>query len=290
MDIIREMGATAVRLAHYPQAEYVYDLADRYGLVVWAETPFIGPGGYEDKGFIDQSSFRNNGKEQLTELIRQHYNHPSICFWGLFNELKEQGDNPVEYIKELQELAHWEDPTRPTTSASNQEGAINFITDNIAWNRYDGWYGETPATLGKWLDETHKKYPQLKIEISEYGAGASVYHQQEALVQPTPVSWWHPENWQTWYHMENWKIIHSRPFIWGGFIWNLFDFGAAHRTKGDRPGINDKGLVTFDRKERKDAFWFYKANWNQEEPVLHLAEKRNLYRKSPYQDFMVFTN
>lgn len=184
-------------------------------------------------------------------MIRQHYNHPSICFWGLFNELKEQGDNPVEYIKELNAMAHREDPTRPTTSASNQDGALNFITDHIAWNRYDGWYGATPATLATWLDATHKNHPEMKIAISEYGAGASIYHQQDSLVQTVPGSWWHPENWQTEYHIQNWKIINERPYVWASFVWNMFDFGAAHRTEGDRPGINDKGLVTHDRKIKR---------------------------------------
>ena len=215
--LLLEMGANAVRLAHYPHATEVYDLMDKYGIVVWAEIPFVGPGGYADKGFVDLPSFRYNGKEQLKELIRQHYNHPSVCFWGLFNELKEYGDNPVEYVKELNELAHAEDPTRPTTSASNQGGALNLITDHIAWNRYDGWYGGTPANLGKWLDRTHQSNPELKIGISEYGAGASIYHQQDTLVQTNPGSWWHPENWQTWYHMENWKVMAARPYIWGTF-------------------------------------------------------------------------
>ncbi len=287
--LLLEMGANAVRLAHYPHATEVYDLMDKYGIVVWAEIPFVGPGGYADKGFVDLPSFRYNGKEQLKELIRQHYNHPSVCFWGLFNELKEYGDNPVEYVKELNELAHAEDPTRPTTSASNQGGALNLITDHIAWNRYDGWYGGTPANLGKWLDRTHQSNPELKIGISEYGAGASIYHQQDTLVQTNPGSWWHPENWQTWYHMENWKVMAARPYIWGTFVWNMFDFGAAHRTEGERPGINDKGLVTFDRKVRKDAFYFYKANWNKKEPMLYLAEKRNRHRLRPLQHFIAFT-
>ena len=253
--LMLEMGVNAIRLAHYPQATYMYDLMDRNGIVTWAEIPFVGPGGYADKGFVDQPSFRKNGKEQLKEMIRQHFNHPSICFWGLFNELKENGDNPLEYIKELNVLAHQEDPTRPTTSASNQGGAINFITDNIAWNRYDGWYGATPATLASWLDKTHQAHPEIKIAISEYGAGASIYHQQDSLVQTSPGSWWHPENWQTEYHIQNWKIISERPYVWGSFVWNMFDFGAAHRTEGDRPGINDKGLVTHDRKVKKDAFY-----------------------------------
>ena len=288
--LMLEMGVNAVRLAHYPQATYFYDLMDKNGIIVWAEIPFVGPGGYNDKGFVDLPAFRANGKEQLKELIRQHYNHPSICVWGLFNELTELGDNPVEYIKELNVLAHQEDPTRLTTSASNQMGDLNFITDAIAWNRYDGWYGGTPADLGKWLDRMHKDHPEICIAISEYGAGASIYHQQDSLVKTVPTSWWHPENWQTYYHIENWKTISSRPYVWGSFVWNMFDFGAAHRTEGDRPGINDKGLVTFDRKVRKDAFYFYKANWNREEPMLYLTGKRNTVRTQHLQTITAFTN
>jgi glycoside hydrolase family 2 len=287
--LMLEMGVNAIRLAHYPQATYMYDLMDRNGIVTWAEIPFVGPGGYADKGFVDQPSFRENGKEQLKEMIRQHFNHPSICFWGLFNELKENGDNPLEYIKELNVLAHQEDPTRPTTSASNQGGAINFITDNIAWNRYDGWYGATPATLASWLDKTHQAHPEIKIAISEYGAGASIYHQQDSLVQTSPGSWWHPENWQTEYHIQNWKIISERPYVWGSFVWNMFDFGAAHRTEGDRPGINDKGLVTHDRKVKKDAFYFYKANWNPE-PMVYIAGHRSVNRVKPVTEVQIFSN
>ena len=287
--LMLEMGVNAIRLAHYPQATYMYDLMDRNGIVTWAEIPFVGPGGYADKGFVDQPSFRKNGKEQLKEMIRQHFNHPSICFWGLFNELKENGDNPLEYIKELNVLAHQEDPTRPTTSASNQGGAINFITDNIAWNRYDGWYGATPATLASWLDKTHQAHPEIKIAISEYGAGASIYQQQDSLVQTSPGSWWHPENWQTEYHIQNWKIISERPYVWGSFVWNMFDFGAAHRTEGDRPGINDKGLVTHDRKVKKDAFYFYKANWNPE-PMVYIAGRRSVNRVKPVTEVQIFSN
>lgn len=288
--LMLEMGANALRLSHYPQAKHMYDILDKSGIVVWSEIPFVGPGGYEDKGFVNSEAFRANGKEQLKEMIRQYYNHPSILFWGLFNELKEQGDNPVEYIKELNQLAHSEDSTRVTTAASNQSGALNFITDNIAWNRYDGWYGGMPDQLGRFLDTTHEQSPQLCIGISEYGAGASIYHQQDSLKKTNPISWWHPENWQTYYHMENWRVINERPYVWGSFVWNMFDFGAAHRTEGDRPGINDKGLVTFDRKTPKDAFYFYKANWNKKIPTLYIAERRIIDRYNPLQRIMVFSN
>ena len=288
--IMAEMGANAVRLAHYPQAEYFYDLMDRYGFIVWAEIPFVGPGGYSDEGFVNLPAFRQNGREQLVELIRQHYNHPSIVVWGLFNELSMRGEDPVPYIKELNDLAHREDPTRLTVAASNTDGALNFVTDAMAWNRYDGWYGGTPAGLGQWLDHMHTTHPDLRIAISEYGAGASLYHQQDTLVKTVATSFWHPENWQTHYHMANWREISARPFVWGSFIWNLFDFGAAHRHEGDRVGINDKGLVSFDRRTRKDAFYFYKANWNKEVPLLYVAERRCTRRTRPVQTFMAFTN
>ncbi len=290
MDIMLEMGVNAIRLAHYPQDKYMYDLCDRNGLVVWAEIPFIGPGGYRDKGFVDQSSFRENGKQQLVELIRQNFNHPSICFWGLFNELKQAGDDPCEYVRELNVLAHREDPSRPTTAASNQGGELNELTDLICWNQYFGWYGGEPGHIGSWADRAHKTYPERCIGISEYGAGASIYHQQPELKKPVANSYWHPENWQAYYHEEHWKAIASRPFLWGTFVWNMFDFGAAHRTEGEIAGKNDKGLVTFDRRHKKDAFYFYKANWNTGEPFVYIASRRLKERTSGQQTVKVYSN
>ncbi|MCC8155017.1 MAG: glycoside hydrolase family 2 protein [Tannerellaceae bacterium] len=290
--IMVEMGSNAVRLAHYPQATYFYELMDKYGLITWAEIPFIGPGGYQDRGYTNQLSFRENGKEQLKELIRQHYNHPSICFWGLYNELKTIGDNPLDYIEELNGLAHQEDPTRPTTSASflPHKNTLNAVTDLIAWNQYFGWYGGSPSDMGKWADEVHRDFPEFKIGISEYGAGASIYHQQDSVKRGEATGWWHPENYQTYYHIGNWQAIAERPFIWGSFIWNLFDFGAAHRTEGDRPGINDKGLVTFDRKVKKDAFYFYKANWNTTEKFVYISNRRHRDRTQPQTNITIFSN
>ena len=287
--LMRGMGVNAVRLAHYPHDAYTYGQMDRTGIVTWAEIPFVGPGGYADKGFVDTERFRDNGRQQLREMIRQHYNHPSICLWGLFNELKYDGDNPMEYIRELNDLAHREDPTRPTTCASNQQGDMNFVTDVMAWNRYDGWYGSTPNSLAAFLDRMHREYPGLCIGISEYGAGASVYQQQDSLRQPVPTDWWHPENWQTYYHIRNWDILSHRPYVWGTFVWNMFDFGAAHRTEGDRSGINDKGLVTHDRKVKKDAYYFYKANWTTQ-PMVYIAGKRCTERRRRETEIQVFSN
>lgn len=290
MALIKEMGANAVRLAHYPQDRYVYDLCDEYGFIVWAEIPFVGPGGYRDKGFVNQASFRENGITQLKELIRQNYNHPSICFWGLFNELKQTGDDPVKYIEELHTLAHQEDPSRLTTAASNQNGILNEVTDLIAWNQYYGWYGGEPDGIGEWADAVHKKYPGKPVGISEYGAGGSILHQQKELKKPIANSYWHPENWQTFFHEEHWKAIDQRPYLWGTFIWNMFDFGAAHRQEGEIAGKNDKGLVTFDRKTKKDAFYFYKANWNLEEPFVYIAERRLKQRSGTPQQIKIYSN
>lgn len=290
VDLMLEMGVNAIRLAHYPQDKYMYDLCDRNGLVVWAEIPFIGPGGYRDKGFVDQPSFRENGRQQLIELIRQNFNHPSICFWGLFNELKQTGDDPCDYIRELNVLAHAEDPSRPTTAASNQGGELNTLTDLICWNQYYGWYGGTPAGIGEWADATHKAYPGRCIGISEYGAGASIYHQQQPLTKPAANSYWHPENWQAYFHEEHWRAIDSRPFLWGTFVWNMFDFGAAHRTEGEIAGKNDKGLVTFDRKHRKDAFYFYKANWNTTDPFVYITSRRLRERTATPQTVKIYSN
>lgn len=289
--IMEEIGSNAYRMSHYPQDPYMFQLLDEKGFVVWCEIPFVGPGGYRDKGFVNQESFKENGRFQLTELIRQHMNHPSVVMWGLFNELKVDGDNPVEYVKELHELAHKEDPTRITTSASNQSSKeLNSITDLIAWNKYFGWYGWEVTHIGKWADEQHAQMPNTPIGISEYGAGASFHHQQEELIKTKPESYWHPENWQTYYHEEHWITIDQRPFIWGSFIWSLFDFGAAHRREGEVPGKNDKGLVSFDRKDRKDSFYFYKANWNKNEPMVYIADRRVRERTKANQRVKVYSN
>ena len=289
--IMKEMGANAVRLAHYPQAETVYRACDREGFLVWAEIPLVGPGGYDDTGYIPSEPLHENARRQLTEMIRQNYNRPSIITWGLFNELRMR-PNPVPFLEELDRLAKEEDPSRPTAGATNlgADEPLTFVTDLIAWNRYDGWYGGMPADLGRFLDKTHRKYPNLKIAVSEYGAGASVLHHEETIRKPDAPGTFHPEAWQTEYHILNWKEMKQRPFVWGTFIWNLFDFAASHRTEGDRNGINDKGLVTHDRKIFKDAFYFYKDNWREDVPVLHLCEKRFTERHSDTVTVRAFSN
>ncbi|PYF75160.1 glycoside hydrolase family 2 protein [Pedobacter nutrimenti] len=290
MTLIRELGATAVRLTHYPHSKRFYELCDQNGLILWSEIPFVGPGGYTGAGYVRDAELENNIRQSLTELIRQNYNHPSVCFWGLFNELNFKYDDPVPFIASLNELAKKEDPGRLTTLASNL-GTHEFttLTDLMAWNKYMGWYGGDFQQIGSWADQVHQALPLKPIAISEYGAGASPFKHTEELTAPVAKGPFHPEEWQTAFHEKHWSELKKRPFIWGKFIWVLADFGSSIRTEGDEKGMNDKGLVTYDRKIKKDAFYFYKANWNPQ-PMLYIAERRNTERKKNLCNIKVFSN
>ncbi|QEM02581.1 beta-galactosidase [Mucilaginibacter rubeus] len=278
MELIKEIGATAIRLTHYPHGKYFYDLSDRNGLVVWSEIPFVGPGGYTGAGYLKNQALENQVKQVLTEMIRQNYNHPAICFWGLFNELKLDHDDPVPFLKQLNEVAKKEDPTRLTTAATFLDGSqFNQVSDIIAWNKYYGWYDGEFKQIGSWADKTHHDYPRKPFAVSEYGAGGSPFKHAENDDKPDADGRFHPEEWQTRYHEANWQELSMRPFIWGKFVWALADFGSSIRTEGDAGGINDKGLVTYNRAVKKDAFYFYKANWNTE-PMLYITDRRNTVR------------
>jgi len=278
MELIKEIGATAIRLTHYPHGKYFYDLCDRNGLVVWSEIPFVGPGGYTGAGYLKSPALENQVRQVLTEMIRQNYNHPAICFWGLFNELKLDHDDPVPFLKQLNELAKKEDPNRLTTAATFLDGSqFNEVSDVIAWNKYYGWYDGEFKQIGSWADKTHHDYPQKPFAVSEYGAGGSPFKHAENDDKPDADGKFHPEEWQTRYHEVNWQELSKRPFIWGKFVWVLADFGSSIRTEGDADGINDKGLVTYNMAVKKDAFYFYKANWNKE-PMLYITDRRNTVR------------
>ena len=295
MEMMLDMGVNALRLAHYQQSETMYSLADTAGMVVWAELPWVGaPGGFmgETNGYEPTEAFHNNAKQQLHELIHQNYNHPSIIFWSIFNEIQNPEDeSPVDLIKELNNIVKEEDPSRITVGASmlDPDEGIHDITDGIAWNRYYGWYYGQPGDIGDFLDETHASHPDLCIGISEYGAGANINQHSQDLKRPNPFGTPHPEEYQSYYHEEHLKAFKKRQFVWGFFIWNMFDFGSYSRREGGNYGINDKGLVTFDRKIKKDAFYFYKANWSKE-PVLHITSKRHLFRNEGETDVKVYSN
>ncbi|PQA53455.1 glycoside hydrolase family 2 protein [Siphonobacter curvatus] len=289
MELVMESGATSVRLTHYPHGKSWYELSDEKGLILWSEIPLVGPGGYTGMGYIKSKALEDHARQVMQELIRQHYNHPSICFWGLFNELKLDYDDPVPFLKELNQWVKTEDSTRITTCASFLDrDTFNEVSDVIAWNKYYGWYGGSFEQIGSWADQTHRAYPAKPIAVSEYGAGASIRHHQENLQPVEPTGRFHPEEWQTAYHEKNWEELCKRPFIWGKYVWVLADFGSSIRTEGDQDALNDKGLITYDRNVRKDAFYFYKANWNTT-PMLYLAERRNVLRQQSVTMVKVFT-
>ncbi|SHF25974.1 beta-galactosidase [Mariniphaga anaerophila] len=290
IELVKESGATVLRLTHYPHGKPIYNLSDKKGIVLWTEIPFVGPGGYTGPGYVKDAALEENARQMLVEMIRQNYNHPSIFFWGLFNELKLDFDNPVPFLKELNALAKSEDSSRMTTSATfgSGDGFIG-ISDLIGWNQYSGWYGGAPEQVGDFMDKMKTKAQGIPVCVSEYGAGASIYSHQSPVEQPVPVSNFHPEEWQVSCHEGNWKALSERPYIWGKFVWNFADFGSSIRNEGDRQGINDKGLITYDHKTKKDAFYFYKANWNPE-PMVYIASRRFINRTQKITDVKVFAN
>jgi beta-galactosidase len=214
--------------------------------------------------------------------------------WSIYNEIQNpEGAEPIDFIRELDAIVKKEDPGRLSVAASmlnpQDHPDMHQVTDLIAFNRYFGWYYKLPEDMGVFLDQMHNDFPEMKIGISEYGAGGSIYQHSENLVPPNPMGSPHPEEWQSYYHEENLKIFDDRPFVWGTFVWNMFDFGSHFRKEGDHYGINDKGMVTYDRKTRKDVFYFYKANWS-EEPVLHITSSRYIFRDKPETQVKVYSN
>ncbi len=288
-NLITEIGATCVRLAHYPHSNYFISLCDKAGLVVWAEIPLVNQ-------IYDTPAFAENAKQQLTELIRQKYNHPSIFFWSLYNELGNSGrcDEPRPLITQLNALAKQEDPTRLTTAASNEPSSkwpgLRAIADLITWNLYPGWYYGAPPQMNQLLDKYKKDANDKPIGMSEYGAGANIrQHEQNIKKGPAPGGNWHPEEWQAIVHEENYAAMEARPYLWATFAWVMFDFGSAWRNEGDANGVNDKGLVTADRKTRKDAFYFYKAKWTTE-PFVYITSRRHADRTDPNTTVKVYSN
>lgn len=281
IDLICEMGANTIRLAHYQHAQEFYDLCDERGLVVWAEIPYISN---------HLPNARANTLSQMKELIYQNYNHPSIVVWGLSNEITMGGKSTPDMIsnhKELNELAHSIDSTRLTTMATvtmcQPDDEINAIPDVLSYNHYFGWYGGNVHMYGPWFDNFHKKFPNKAIGISEYGCEALNWHTSE------PEQGDYTEEYQAYYHEELIKQISKRPYLWATHVWNMFDFAADARAEGGENGMNHKGLVTFDRKYKKDSFYAYKA-WLSDEPLVHICGKRYVDRVEPVTKVTVYSN
>ncbi len=280
IELIKEVGANTIRLAHYQHSQVFYDLCDEYGMVIWAEIPYISkhmPAGFE------------NTKTQMKELIAQNYNHASICFWGLSNEISIAGSDEslINNHRMLNDLCHEMDKTRLTTIAAVTMCSIDdeyvHISDIVSYNHYFGWYGGSTDMNGPWFDNFHQKYPNRAIGCSEYGCEALDWHTSD------PKQGDYTEEYQSYYHEELIKQIAERPYLWATHVWNMFDFAADARSEGGEDGMNHKGLVTFDRKYKKDSFYAYKA-WLNPEPMVHLCSKRYIDRVEDVTKVTVYSN
>ncbi len=304
--LIREIGANTVRLAHYQHAQETYRRADAAGLAAWAEIPLVD----RSAPWTSETTtpgFAANAEQQLRELIRQNYNHPSIMVWSIANEVnleaaKGRGtSNARPLLERLQRVVHEEDPSRPATLADccgsvpseNRAGldSVAGITDVIGYNRYYGWYSRDVDALALDLARLHALYPRQPISIAEYGAGAALtQHSDDPKGGPIAAFGRpHPEEFQSYILEQSWKQIAAAPFVWASWVWNLTDFSNELRLEGDLTDTNDKGLMTFDRKTRKDAFYFFKANWSAA-PFIHLTGRRYVDRPYPVVDVKAYSN
>ncbi len=281
IDLILEVGATTIRLAHYQHDQYFYDLCDEYGLVIWAEIPYISQ---------HMPTGRENTISQMKELVTQNYNHASIVVWGLSNEITMKGDRDADLLENhriLNDLVHEMDKTRLTTVAAVSPCDINSpyveIPDVISYNHYFGWYGGETDMNGPWFDNFHKVHPNIPIGCSEYGCEALNWHTSN------PTQGDYTEEYQAYYHEELIKQLFTRPYIWATHVWNMFDFGADARSEGGENGQNHKGLITMDRKYKKDAFYAYKA-WLSDDPFVHLCGKRYIDRVEDVTKVTVYSN
>ncbi|MDF0545893.1 glycoside hydrolase family 2 TIM barrel-domain containing protein [Sphingobium sp. H39-3-25] len=306
MALIREIGANTVRLAHYQHDQEAYRQTDVAGMVTWAEIPLVDRSA-PWASTATTPGFAANAEQQLRELIRQNYNHPSIIVWSIANEVnleaaKGRGtSNAGPLLERLQRVVHEEDPDRPATLAdccgsvpSEARAGLDTvagITDVIGYNRYHGWYSGDVGLLGPDLDRLHRLYPGQPISISEYGAGGAL-SQHSDDPRGGPIAAFgrpHPEEFQAYILEESWKQISARPYVWASWAWNMFDFSNELRMEGDLTDTNDKGLVSFDRKTKKDAFYFFKANWSQT-PFIHLTGRRYVDRPYPLVDVKAYSN
>ena len=285
-----QMGANAIRVvggSHHPA---FYRICNSLGIVVINDLPFMGATTRNGKGFFNTASFRENGKEQLCEMVYQNYNYPSVVAWNLFSELETRGENPADYLRTLHSLAKRLDPTRLTSGWSNQDGEINFITDLVVWSHSFGWMEGLPSDIAVWQEQLTSvpEWAALRSAVS-YKCGGNIFHQSDLLEKPLSSSSWHPERWQTYFHETYLTSLSADDHFWGLFVDGLFDYASVdtHRSAG---GVCDMGLVSFNRQARKDAFYLYKAHWDDGEDFLHIAERRWGRRSDTQQTIKVYTS
>ena len=283
--IMKEMGVTAVRNAHYPQSENWHQISDREGVVLWDEVSLVN----ETRATRD---FWHNSEECLREMIHQLYNHPSVVWWGIFNELGNRPMPPSDpELAHLQAVVKEIDPSRIVVAAScHANKSFNQITEQMAFNHYPAWYHPSPPSEMKTYIQQRFEEMGRRVAISEYGAGANISHHLEGdIKQPDPRGPFHPEEYQAFCHEGEWAAMKDNPQLWGSFVWNMFDFAAKSRKEGNTPSLNDKGLVTHDRQFKKDAFYFYKANWNTD-PMVYITSRRAVNRTLKTTEVKVYSN
>ncbi|MDF2474359.1 MAG: glycoside hydrolase family 2 [Anaerocolumna sp.] len=280
-EFIYELGATTIRLAHYQHNQYFIDLCDEMGFVLWAEIPYISQ---------HMPNGRENTISQMKELIVQNYNHPSIFVWGLSNEITMKGTDDPDLLENhhiLNDLCHKMDKTRLTTMAivsmCDMDSEYVQIPDIVSWNHYFGWYGGVTSMNGPWMDNFHAKHPNIPVGMSEYGCEALNWHNSN------PEQGDYSEEYQAFYHEELIKQLFTRSYIWATHVWNMYDFAADSRTEGGEDGMNHKGLMTFDRKYKKDSFYAYKA-WLSEDPFVHICGKRYVDRVEDVTKVTIYSN
>ena len=309
---MREMGVTGIRLTHYQHGQPIHDLADRDGLVVWDEIPLVSQWTLGDSP-QPTDALRENARQQLREEIAQDFNHPSVVTWSIANEvdfgnsipgyvgnLHGAPPDPMPLLRELNQLAHELDPARPTTLATCCEGRLfgpnaavpitASVTDLSGENRYFGWYYDKPSDFSPHLDLLHRTRPEQPMAVTEYGAGGSIsLHTDNALGGPESRNRPQAEEYESYIHEQNWFTMREKPYLWGTFLWNSYDFGSTTRSEGNAQDINTKGIVTFDHTYRKDAYFFYKATWTAT-PTVHINSR--LYTERAYRvaDVRVYSN
>lgn len=289
LDLLLETGCNYLRLSHYQHGDFTYHYLDSMGIICWAEIPAVNSVGTNVE---ENKTYRKNAVSQMYELVRQQYNHPSIIFWGLTNEINyKAGINPVGTVSQLNQVVKSEDSYRLTTlAAMYSERETNWIPDVYANNRYDGWYYNSITDFGTTMDELHIKYPTRKIGVSEYGVGANINQHEYPVSKPNEGGQWHPEEYQNLFHEGYMKMINARPYLWGTSVWAGIDFASDGRNEGSQPGINDKGLITFDWSVKKDAFYWYKANWNNKDKFVYISGRRHTERPGTRIGVRIYSN
>ena len=281
---IRDLGANALRSAVMPHAQYLYDRCDEQGLLVWVDSPLHRSSFLGDVAYFATPQFEQNGIQQLQEIIAQNYNHPSVVMWGIFSRLWMRGDDVTPYLRRLNDTAHAMDRSRPTVACSDQNGGLNFITDLIVWRQDVGWRKGSTDDVAVWRNQLQKNWSNLRSGVC-YGGSGFIGH-KSYTAQAAPRSNWMPEERQTRFHEEYVKNLQNDSLFWGTWINNMFDYGSARRPYG----INGEGLVTIDRRERKDAYYLYRALWNERKPTLHIVDKRRSLRDRNRQVFSVYSS